>query len=318
MKILCRSSYTVGYCTQRKAPLWCTYYASALRFHYAKSTPRPPFLKDPSLSADDRRSETKRGLDRGHLAPHCAVAIHDLAAREAMYEANITPQYAAFNRVTWRRLERLVQSFAVRQPHVELVVTVGPVFRSAEEVETASTSSPKLTSEEAEDSLPVAYFLSVLDPRTKHAVGYLLPHDASDCYQPDIAATAALPMTLRQLEERIAAFRPADESPAAPQRKTTKEKEGRVHRFPSLLRWSGNYTTVRPACLADHNSTPTSTSWVRRIITVSRGVFRNNNSKSYDTASSSRTTRTLVLFPSLRKRHWCTRRYSDLPLLRLE
>lgn len=46
MKILCRSSYTVGYCTQRKAPLWCTYYASALRFHYAKSTPRPPFLKD--------------------------------------------------------------------------------------------------------------------------------------------------------------------------------------------------------------------------------------------------------------------------------
>lgn len=265
LRVLERKSYTLGYCTKVQSALWCTYTMSPLQLAYARCAPRPPFRPDPDVTdpntkkrnakkllsslfsnahTSHKQSNAETSYDRGHLAPHYAVAIHTTAAEEAMYLSNISPQYPYFNRVVWRRLERALSRYMKGEDQIitsdftkyrqerrdnkkrQLAVTVVPLF-----------AKQSLLCEASGKPVPSVFCLAVLDVVSQSAVGYWVPHCATE---KEAATRIALidnhndsllpyqPLTLSELEAKISTYWETEGSGSTSTKTQKYQKKGKV------------------------------------------------------------------------------------------
>lgn len=128
VKILKNTAFTVGYCEQRKNPLWVGY-----RYDEKKGRNQ---LKRPSGFKTDSRTDSKvktsvytsSGYDRGHLAPNAGIAFRygEKAQLETFLMTNIVPQTPILNRQVWKRVEDVESELANKFENVWVIT--GPIF----------------------------------------------------------------------------------------------------------------------------------------------------------------------------------------------
>ena len=127
--ILRNTAYIVGYCEQRKDPLWSAYRVTrnAGDFHLAR--PKGNFLTDTrTLAQVTHHDFTGSGYDRGHMTPNRAIATDygPEAQLETFLLSNICPQAPALNQQVWERLETNELEYANR--FSDVWITDGPIF----------------------------------------------------------------------------------------------------------------------------------------------------------------------------------------------
>lgn len=139
LKLLENIGFAVGYCDERKDPLWVAYRLAGVASHEAGKRPRG-FKVDERTSARVAHEDYKQAdyqqdphaYDRGHMAPNHAIATRygREAQLETFFMSNICPQQKHLNQQTWEALEKTIAD--VWAPELETVwVSVGPIFGAA-------------------------------------------------------------------------------------------------------------------------------------------------------------------------------------------
>ncbi len=127
--VLRNTGYKVGYCEERRNPVWVSYRV----FHVEdpESHPRPSRFRidDRTESRVSHDCYTHSGFDRGHMAPNYAIVTRYgiEAQRETFLMSNISPQTPTLNRQTWQRLEAQIAN-AYAERYGQVWVKIGPIF----------------------------------------------------------------------------------------------------------------------------------------------------------------------------------------------
>jgi endonuclease G, mitochondrial len=138
------------------------------------------FMPDPDVTtgtADDE-DYSGSGNDRGHLAPAADMGWSPEAMAESFYYSNMSPQWPAFNRGIWKKLEELVRSWAVEYNSISIVT--GPVLTDG----LKSIGPDKV-------SVPNYFYKVILDyedPDIK-GIGFIIPNAGSSQPLQDFAVT---------------------------------------------------------------------------------------------------------------------------------
>ena len=128
------------------------------------------FKPDPDVTtgtADDE-DYSGSGSDRGHLAPAADMGWSPEAMAESFYYSNMSPQWPAFNRGIWKKLEELVRNWAIEYNSVSIVT--GPVLTTG----LKSIGPDKV-------SVPNYFYKVILDyeePGIK-GIGFIVPNAGS-------------------------------------------------------------------------------------------------------------------------------------------
>jgi endonuclease G, mitochondrial len=129
INIMTNIGYVVGYCEQRKAPVWVGYRLFKVSNLQAPKRPEQ-FTVDARTSARVASTDyTGSGYDRGHMAPNYAIAIcyGQAAQLETFLMSNIIPQNPRLNRGIWKNLEQLeIRNYA--QNLEEIWILTGGIF----------------------------------------------------------------------------------------------------------------------------------------------------------------------------------------------
>lgn len=126
--IINRKGYSLGYCEQYEQAYWVQYKLTKREVLNKACNRTDDFRTDPLISTGSAELEDYRhsGYDRGHLAPAANMHFSRKTMSESFYLSNMSPQKPRFNRVIWRKLEKLVRNFAVNNEAVYVVT--GPVL----------------------------------------------------------------------------------------------------------------------------------------------------------------------------------------------
>ncbi len=151
VKVLTNTAYMVGYSESLKNPLWAVYRAGNMRGSYKCQNDdkweRPfRFKTDPrSTAAVSHDDYSSTGYDRGHMAPDALIQCHygPVEKMETYLMTNIAPQKPELNRGIWEELEQYVRETLSQKDDsnkniVEVFVTVGPIFDTANPTKLAS------------------------------------------------------------------------------------------------------------------------------------------------------------------------------------
>ncbi len=157
--------FHVGYCDERRNPLWVAYRLDAKDFEHRLSRPKGFAIDHRTLSRVDPKEYAKSGYDRGHLAPNSAIATR--YGRDAQLEtfkmSNIVPQTPELNRRVWQRLEKLEEDYANNRGSIWVIA--GPVFD--EHIKTIGSNI----------EVPDAFFKIIIDEEEQgiKALAFLIP-----------------------------------------------------------------------------------------------------------------------------------------------
>lgn len=151
VKVLTNTAYMVGYSESLKNLRWAVYRAGNMRGNYKCQNDdkweRPfRFKTDPrSTAAVSHDDYTSSGYDRGHMAPDALIQCHygPVEKMETYLMTNISPQKPELNRGIWEELEEYVRETLSQKDDsnkniVEVFVTVGPIFDTANPAKLAS------------------------------------------------------------------------------------------------------------------------------------------------------------------------------------
>lgn len=163
VKILVNHSYAVGYCEERRNPLWAVYRASELKVgdeaeRYERSR---FFARDLRVTPAIDGRTFGGGLDRGHMVPNAVIGSQygSLAQLETFYMTNMCPQQDSLNRGPWMRLEKFIIDLAQDKEHI--FVLAGPIFGD----------DPGVTAKGPERGIqvPEAYYMILVDAENEFA-----------------------------------------------------------------------------------------------------------------------------------------------------
>lgn len=138
------------------------------------------FIPDPAVTTGTANGNDyyHSGYDRGHLAPAADMGWSQTAMAESFYYSNMSPQWPAFNRGIWKKLEELVRSWASEYDAIYIVT--GPVLTDG-----LKTIGPDQV------SVPNYFYKVILDyedPDIK-GIGFIIPNAASNEPLQDFAVT---------------------------------------------------------------------------------------------------------------------------------
>jgi endonuclease G len=155
VKVLINTGYAVGYCEERRNPLWAAYRASGVKGEPERFERSDFFTRDIRvLPAIDGRTFGKP-YQRGHMVPNAAIASQygSLAQMETFLMTNICPQSETLNEGAWMRLEGWIPKAAQEKKHI--FVLVGPIF---------GDNPPKVAQgAEREVQIPEAFYMILVD-----------------------------------------------------------------------------------------------------------------------------------------------------------
>jgi len=141
-----------------------------------------PLIKTGSAVDEDYFTKTPKpeggysykgyGFDRGHLAPSADFKWSRSALAASYYYSNMSPQRPALNRGKWARLEGFLRDI-VQQHNADVFVVTGPFLYAG---------MPKVAQSVNQMSLPERYWKVAYNPKTRSAIGFIMPND--QCSEP--------------------------------------------------------------------------------------------------------------------------------------
>ncbi|NOQ75142.1 MAG: DNA/RNA non-specific endonuclease [Crocinitomix sp.] len=169
-QIINHNGYSLSYNEQAEQADWVFYKLtqSSISSSIERSNDyrEDPFVSEGSATLEDYQNS---GYDRGHLAPAGSMKVDAQSMSHSFFMSNISPQYPAFNRGVWKRLEGKVRYWVESKDSI--FVVTGPVLDSPLD----SIGSNNVI-------VPRAYYKTLLtykDGKVK-GIGFLLPHEESD------------------------------------------------------------------------------------------------------------------------------------------
>jgi endonuclease G len=175
--ILVNHGYAVGYCQDRRNPLWAIYVASRCAAGEPFRFGRPPFFSRDlrvSPAVDDRPFGP--GYTRGHMAPNAAIGTQygALAQMETFLMTNTSPQKAELDQGAWMHLEQWIPQEAEKLG--QLYVICGPIF--GDKPKTVQVGSKRKI------QIPDAFYMILVDTQrdqqakpTVKLLAYRFPQD---------------------------------------------------------------------------------------------------------------------------------------------
>ena len=164
-----RQGFSLGYSYKYRQAVWVSYTLTEEKVKNDIVKRRPSFRIDPAIKFAPVRPKdyTGTGYDKGHLAPAADMAWSVLSMKNSFYMSNISPQIPGCNRGIWKRVEKTVRQWAVKEK--KLCIITGPVFHNTNKL-LPNTAIP----------IPTAFYKVVLDmtPPMK-MIGFLVPNAAS-------------------------------------------------------------------------------------------------------------------------------------------
>jgi endonuclease G len=158
--------YTLSYSPKNKQAEWVFYLltkADSLGTVKRKNNFRPdPLISSGSASLIDYKNS---GYDKGHLCPAADMSFDAQAMSETFYLSNMSPQFPAFNRGIWKKLEDLVRSWSFQDD--SLYIVTGPIF-----IKNKDSIGPDSV------TVPGYYYKVIYDPiGNKKMIGFILPNE---------------------------------------------------------------------------------------------------------------------------------------------
>ncbi len=167
-EIIQRQAYTLAYNEAHEQANWVAY--MLLKNQSNSRVERSNrFMVDPLVSTGSATNAdyAKSGWDRGHLAPAADLSWSKEAMQSSFYYSNMSPQWPAFNRGIWKRLEEQVRDWSLL--YDTLYVVTGPIL---------SSNLPYIGPNKV--SVPKAFFKALVAPNQKKGIAFLLRNVKSD------------------------------------------------------------------------------------------------------------------------------------------
>lgn len=167
-------------------PLWSVERLASAKLDTVKSRincfrPNPRVLPQSDLEAD----YDEPVYDQGHLTPSDDQSTSVRAMVNTYFYTNMTPQFARFNQVTWRRLEAVVHGWA--RPRRTLYIITGSIMdRDNDGVRDADSAADRVQPRGGRPrrvAIPSAFYKIIAYRQQGGGIATLsivLPHDASE------------------------------------------------------------------------------------------------------------------------------------------
>ena len=167
--ILSRCGFSLGYSNSQRQALWVCYILSADKLVKEQTKRSNTFRIDPAVKYQPVKPSdyTKTGYDRGHLASAADMAYSVETMTNSFFMSNISPQIPGCNRGIWKRLEKQVRMWAIKEQ--KLCVITGPIFQPRAQT-LGKTDIP----------IPAAFYKVILDmtPPMK-MIGFIVPNETT-------------------------------------------------------------------------------------------------------------------------------------------
>ena len=167
--LLSRRGFSIGYSHKMRQAIWVGYILSAEDLTGAKVPRAGKFRVDPAVKFRPVTPEDYNctGYDRGHLAPAADMVRSAETMNDSFFMTNISPQVPGCNRGVWKRLEKQVRQWAVREGKVCIVT--GPIFGNGDGV-MGSTDI----------AVPEAFYKVILDlTPPRKMIAFIIPNEPS-------------------------------------------------------------------------------------------------------------------------------------------
>ena len=129
IRLLCFSSFAVGYSPVSRTPLWSAEHLSRESLSQARGLKRVnAFHEEDRLPVEERAylsDYARSGFDRGHMSPS-ADQPSEQAQQESFSLANMVPQNPNNNRHLWEGIESATRTWA--KSSGDLYIVTGPLF----------------------------------------------------------------------------------------------------------------------------------------------------------------------------------------------
>jgi len=172
IRLLCFSSFAVGYSPVSRTPLWSAEHLSRESLSRARGLKRVnAFHEEERLAMDERSFLTdyaRSGFDRGHMSPS-ADQPTEQAQQDSFSLANMVPQNPNNNRNLWEGIESATRTWA--KSTGDLYIITGPLFIG---------SSIEQLHERV--MVPTHLFKIIYDPTRNAAAAYLVLNKDTDEY----------------------------------------------------------------------------------------------------------------------------------------
>ncbi len=167
--LLDRKVFSLGYSNYYRQAMWVCYILSANNLKTEQIKRSDLFRPDPAVkNRPVKPSDYKKtGYDKGHLAPAADMTYSMETMTNSFFMSNISPQIPGCNRGIWKRLERQVRMWAIKEQ--KLCVVTGPIFQS----ETKTLGKTDLP-------IPTAFYKVILDmtPPMK-MIAFIVPNETT-------------------------------------------------------------------------------------------------------------------------------------------
>ena len=126
--LLVRRGFSIGYSHKIRQAVWVRYMLTANNLKTKKVRRTNVFAVDPAIKFHPVRPKdySRTGYDRGHLAPAADMSYSVETMKHSFFMSNISPQLPGCNRGIWKRLEKQVRQWALREE--KLFIVTGPIF----------------------------------------------------------------------------------------------------------------------------------------------------------------------------------------------
>jgi endonuclease G, mitochondrial len=158
--------YTLLYSEEHEQARWVAYKLTKSNISQAKNRDGEQFKPDKMVTTGSAlpNDYASSGFDRGHLAPAGDFSGNNKMMDETFFMSNMSPQYPAFNRQTWRLLEEQVRRWEKKASY--LYVISGPLLKG----------EMKKIGKKNQISVPTAYFKIIMDWENKKTIAFLIPN----------------------------------------------------------------------------------------------------------------------------------------------
>jgi endonuclease G len=180
-ELLIHWDYVIGYDDDLRVPLWTGERVIGKKLGY--TTRSDCFRPDPRLRSAAASGPTDYDepvFDQGHVTPSADVTISKISVWNSFIMSNMTPQYALFNRVIWRKLEDYVRRWAIANGTAYIVT--GSIFdRNGDGRRDADSDAPLMKPRKGVPrvAIPTAFYEVIAVEQPDHSLrtlAFILPN----------------------------------------------------------------------------------------------------------------------------------------------
>lgn len=121
------------------------------------------------------------GYDKGHLAAAADMSWSKEAMSESFFMSNMSPQSPGFNRGIWKKLEKLVRTFA--EKYDSIYVATGPILKAG----LPTIGKDSVAVPESYYKVIVVYRKAEQEHEQDMGIGFILPNESSNKKLEDFA-----------------------------------------------------------------------------------------------------------------------------------